>query len=236
MYDRPSDAVHVERVWRSEGADARLMQSVTNSNWEMVISRAGGSVHVTVRGPETRVSMVDLPTHGSAVGIVFGHGTTMPHLPVPRLVDSAIAADHVTEHRMTLRGDSWEIPTFENAEDFVGQLVRSGVLRRDPLVYDVAAGADDHRLSARAVQLRVASATGLTKTAIRQIERARAAAMMLRKGCEIADVVSELGYYDQPHLSHALTRFIGRTATELRDPSPEIPLSLLYKTAGWATP
>ena len=42
------------------------------------------------------------------------------------------------------------------------------------------------------------------------------------------EVVHELGFYDQPHLSRALTRFIGRTATQLAQGRPAQPLSLLY--------
>ena len=44
------------------------------------------------------------------------------------------------------------------------------------------------------------------------------------------DVVHQLGYDDQPHLARSLTRFIGRTATQLRTQSIPEPLSLLYKT------
>jgi hypothetical protein len=52
---------------------------------------------------------------------------------------------------------------------------------------------------------------------VRQIERARDAAMLLAGGLPTAHVVSRLGYYDEPHLARALRRFIGRTATQLRD-------------------
>jgi hypothetical protein len=40
----------------------------------------------------------------------------------------------------------------------------------------------------------------------------------------------QLGYFDQPHLARSLTRYIGRTATQLRAEDPPEPLSLLYKT------
>jgi hypothetical protein len=43
-------------------------------------------------------------------------------------------------------------------------------------------------------------------------------------------VVYRLGYFDQPHLARSLTRYIGRTATQLHDRHLSEPLSLLYKT------
>ena len=83
----------------------------------------------------------------------------------------------------------------------------------------------------RSVQRRVAAVTGLTQGSIRQIERARQAAILLGEGASPLDAVNRLGYYDQPHLSRSLRRFIGRTATELsRQEAAGQPLSLLYKT------
>ncbi|MFF5262019.1 helix-turn-helix domain-containing protein [Actinomadura viridis] len=109
------------------------------------------------------------------------------------------------------------------------KLVRAGVLVRDPLVGEVVWGGAA-RVGARTVQRRVAAATGLTQGAIRQIERAREAAVLLGAGVPALDVVHRLGYYDQPHLARSLQRFIGRTASQLRRPDPTAdPLSLLYK-------
>lgn len=82
----------------------------------------------------------------------------------------------------------------------------------------------------RSVQRRVVAATGLTQSTIRQIERARLAALMLREGQPAADVAHRAGYYDQPHMTRSLKRFLGLTATQLQRPDPTRALSLLYKT------
>jgi methylphosphotriester-DNA--protein-cysteine methyltransferase len=103
---------------------------------------------------------------------------------------------------------------------------------RDPLVDEVVAGGTPE-IGTRSVQRRIAAATGLTQAGIRQIERARQAAILLGEGVAPLDVVNRLGYYDQPHLARSLVRFIGRTATELRrQDAAQQPLSLLYKTDG----
>lgn len=63
----------------------------------------------------------------------------------------------------------------------------------------------------------VASETwGLTQGAVRQIGRARTAALLLTSGETLGDVVDKLGYYDEPHLARALRRYVGRTAQQLR--------------------
>lgn len=165
---RASDSVHVERVWRAGRSQASRMLSMANSNWELLIARAGDRVEALIRGPETQPAMVAMPEHDETTGIVLAHGTAMPHLPVPRLVDSCIRAQDSSGRRLLLRGDTWELPSYENAEVFITRLARAGVITRDPLVADLAAGAEDHRLSARSLQRRVASVTGLTQGLIQQ--------------------------------------------------------------------
>ena len=228
--DRPSDSRYVHRVWRSRASAVARMTSVATSNWEVVFWAHDGRVHAAVRGPETAASTAEVPDGSASLGITFAHGTWMPHLPAARLVDSAVESPHVTATTFVLRGEEWLIPGFDSAEQFVARLVREGVVVRDPLVDDVVAG-ERPAVGTRSVQRRVATATGLTQGSIRQIERARQAAILLGEGAAPLAVVNRLGYYDQPHLARSLRRFIGRTATELsrRDPAGQ-PLSLLYKT------
>jgi AraC-like DNA-binding protein len=85
-------------------------------------------------------------------------------------------------------------------------------------------------VSVRTVQRRFAAATGFTHGAVRQIGRARQAAVLIQENVPVHEVIDRLGYFDQPHLARSLTRFVGRTATQLRDRTPSEPLSLLYKT------
>jgi hypothetical protein len=227
--DRPSDSPYIHRVWRSHASGVARMTSIATSNWELVFWRHEGSVHAAVRGPETTVTSVDVGDGVESWGITFAHGSSMPHLPPARLVDSALQAPHSTATRFVLRGDEWPVPDFDSAEQFVARLVREGVLVRDPLVDEVVAGGMPE-IGTRSVQRRVSAATGLTQGGIRQIERARQAAILLGEGATPLEVVDRLGYYDQPHLARSLQRFIGRTATELRRPErAEQPLSLLYK-------
>ncbi|MCP2636891.1 helix-turn-helix domain-containing protein [Microbacterium sp. HD4P20] len=227
--DREADSPYVARVWRGRTSGAGVMNSVSTSTWELVFWQDGGVIRAAARGPETRPTEVRIDGESESIGITFSHGTTMPHLPSRRLIDSDAESPHVDGRRFVLRGEEWEIPGFDDAEHFVQKLVRAGVLTRDPLVDDVVWGGMA-RVGTRSVQRRVAAATGLTAGAIRQIERARQAAVLLGEGLPIARVVHELGFYDQPHLARSLQRFIGRSATELRQPGAGDALSLLYRT------
>jgi methylphosphotriester-DNA--protein-cysteine methyltransferase len=64
------------------------------------------------------------------------------------------------------------------------------------------------------VERRILRSTGLTRTAIKQIERAHAAVQLLDHGVPILDTVAQAGYADQAHLTRSLKRFIGQTPAE----------------------
>jgi methylphosphotriester-DNA--protein-cysteine methyltransferase len=83
-------------------------------------------------------------------------------------------------------------------------------------------------VSVRSAQRHFVRTTGLTQDMIRQIDRARYATVLLQNGMSAAHVVSDAGYYDQPHLCRSLKRFIGQTPAQIA--ARDEPLSLLYKT------
>ncbi|WBB60569.1 helix-turn-helix domain-containing protein [Streptomyces sp. WMMC500] len=227
---RPSDSPYVSYVWRSRSEGVDRMTAVASARWDLVFWQSRGGFHAAVAGPESRVSTAPVPEEAAFFGITFALGTTLTHLPAPRLVDGGLDIPDATRRSFWLKDAHWPVPGPDDAEAFAQRLVRAGVLVRDPLVTEVMRGGTPDA-SPRTAQRRFRAATGFTHGAARQIERARHAAVLLRGGAAAGDVVHRLGYYDEPHLARALGRFVGRTAGQLRDdPRPAQPLSLLYKT------
>ncbi|MFC4115240.1 helix-turn-helix domain-containing protein [Nonomuraea zeae] len=224
---RPSESPYIERVWRSRSDGVDQMTSIAASRWDLVFWEQGGQVCVGVQGPVSRASPAPVPAEATFFGISFSLGTMMPHLPVHGLVDGSAEIPDVTPGSFWLKGSHWRLPDYDNAEWFVRRLVREGVLDRDPIVADVLRGAAQE-VSERTLQRRFVAATGLTRGAVRQIDRARQAAILIQRGEPIQEVVHRLGYFDQPHLARSLTRYVGRTATQLSVRQPPEPLSLLY--------
>ena len=224
---RRSDSPFIAQVWRAHASGVETMTSVANSPWELVVWTEGEQLLTTVRGPETRASTAPVPHDSSSLGILFAHGVHMPHLPVTGLVDAETPPRPVRGSGFRLRDGSYPLPPYAAAEQLVDRLVADGGLVRDSLVADVLDGLAP-TVSPRTVQRRVHATTGLTLGTIRQIARAREAALRLGDGEPILEVVHDLGFYDQSHLSRALGRFIGRTATQLARGRHAQPLSLLY--------
>jgi hypothetical protein len=223
---RPSDSPFVERIWRSRSDYAGVFHSIAACSWDVVVSRVKGRTTVTVRGPETKVTMADCPAEGEWFGVRFKLGTYMPLMRCGDLRDrNDVNLPNATSRSFWLNGSAWEFPNFENAETFVQRLVQAGLLVADRTVERAIRG-EVQQVSMRTEQRRVLQVTGLTYGAIHQIERARRATIQLQRGVPVLDVVDEAGYYDQSHLTRSLRRFIGLTPARIaRD---EQQLSLLY--------
>ena len=224
--NRLSDSPFIERVWRCHSEREGLFVSVATSHWDLVVTRLAGKLTVTLKGPETKASEVFCPAGGEWLGIRFKAGAFMPQLPVPLLVDADRQLPSGTR-TFRLDGDAWGYPTFENAETFVARLARAGLVVRDAAVAAALDG-DEPALSTRGAQRHFLFATGMSHAALKQIERARHAANLLRSGVSIADTVGEAGFFDQAHLSRSVARLIGLTPARIA--REERQLSFLYKT------
>lgn len=225
--ERLSDSPFVERIWRAHSEDSVPFLSVAASHWEMVVSKYQGQTTLTVHGPETKVTSHEGPAGGEWIGVRFKLGTIMPHLPASQLVDGDVNLPGATRQSFWLQGSARQFPNFENADTFVDWLVRDGLLVREPVV-EAALQKHTNHYSTRTIQRYFLRITGMTYSTIRQIERARYATTRLQQGIEIADVVAEAGYHDQPHLNRSLQQFIGQTPTQIMNMDKQ--LSFLYKT------
>lgn len=228
--ERASDSPFVERVWRSHSEGVTPFLSIGVNHCEFVVSRLQGKITMTLRGPETKATPIgNTPAEGEWFGILLKLGTFLPHLPTSRLVDDQVDLPTASSNSFWLSGSVWQLPNYENADIFVERLVREGLLLRDPIV-EAALQGQFKGLTQRAVQYRFLQATGITQSTARQIERARYATLLLQQGVSIADTIDQAGYYDQPHLTRSLKRFIGQTPAQLLHRSLPEQLSFLYKT------
>ena len=169
------------------------------------------------------------PAEGEWFAIRFAAGAFMPQEPVAHLLNgNDVTLPGAGKHFVWLDGSRWEYPDFENAETFVSRLYKAGLLARDPAVAAVLRGERD-ALSARSRQRRFRRTTGMTYAAMRQIERARRAAALLREGASIADTVHQAGFFDQAHLTRSLRLLIGLTPAKIAEETRQ--LSFLYKTS-----
>lgn len=213
---RGSDSPWVDTVWTCTSERVTTMTSVAGVRWGLVFWEQAGRTYTSITGPETRTGRAPVPEGATFTGIEFAVGTSLRAVPTPTLVDGGIELPDTTRRTFRLDGARWETPGPDDAEALVDSLVRAGTVVRDLLVAELLRG---HRpaVSGRTVERRFRAATGLTRGAVRQVERARAAAELLATGDPAADVVAKLDYFDEPHLARALRCYVGRTVRQLRE-------------------
>lgn len=212
--ERPSDSPFVERIWMTQSETAGSFTSISTVSWSMVVAKCNGRITISLHGPETGASHKMFPPEAEWFGITFKLGTFVPHLLPSTFIDKYIVLPDASGRSFSLCHSAWQFPTYENADTFVDQLVRSGILVHDPVISDIHKG-QSPSLSLRAIQYRFLRSTGLSQRTIRQIERARYATSLLQQGVSICDTVFEAGYSDQPHLTRSLKHFIGHTPAEI---------------------
>src|SRR5512147_1395000 len=214
---RPSDLPFVHAVYEARSVGGGSFMSNATTQWEMVITRQAGQVTLSLRGPETQASPAPIPEDAEFLGIIFKHGTFMPNLPGYKLVDEEIHLSATGKNTFQLFGETWQFPTFENMDTFIGRLMRKELVLHDQLVADVLRG-KTFDLSLRSIQRRFLHVTGLTYKAIQQVERARQAVTLLQSGVPILDATHQAGYFDQAHLTNSLRRYYGQTPKEIIKP------------------
>jgi hypothetical protein len=224
------DASIVDRVWRTRSDAEETMTSAARTCCQLILSRMQGRMLASLRGPETGASTTPVPQDTEFLGVRFALGMVLRPHPAASIIDGYVSLPVTDSGRIVIGGEDWEAPTYENVEHFVRRLQDAGLLVQSRL------GAGEHvtehpgaGLSERTRQRRYRAITGLSHTAVRQIDRANAAATMLRDGLDWRTVARALGYFDQAHLAHALRRYLGRTARELQVGGCAA-MSFLYKT------
>jgi hypothetical protein len=212
--ERFSDSPYIETVTRgrTEGNGATIRPA--EIHWHMVLVRSQGKAQFLVVGPLTAAGVVPYSEGAEILWIKLKLGTFMPHLPLRGILDAETILPGAASRSFWLKGTAWQFPNFENTEAFIDRLARAEVLARDPVVNALREGASPE-MPSRTLRYRFLRATGLAQSHIRQFERAQQATALLQQGVSILDAVYELGYYDQPHLTRALKRWIGHTPAQI---------------------
>lgn len=226
--DRSSTSPYVERVWRCHSLGGGSFLSMAEGNIELVVTKLPGLAAVTLRGPSTYGESVECPADGEWTTIRFALGTHFPRIQTGAMIDRhGLSLPVVGDTHFWLSGLKWEIPSFDDAETFVDRLALAGVIAREHVVDAVIEG-DSIWMSRRSVQRRFVKTTGLTYGSLRQINRARHAASLLRDGWTVLDASYEAGYFDQAHMTKSMKRLVGITPAKLLRDRPQ--LSFSYKT------
>lgn len=213
--ERGADSPYIESIMHGHTVSRDTTTRPAENHWHMVFARHNDHRYSFLVGPWTSSGIITVPEDADILWIKFKLGTFMPHLPTRKLLNTETLLGEGASNSFWLQGSTWQLPDYDNAETFVDHLVRDDLLVCDPVVN---AALHDHlpEMSDRTLRHHFLRATGVTQNHIRQMRRAEQAATLLQQGTSILDTVFEAGYYDQPHLTRSLKRFIGYTPAQIR--------------------
>lgn len=216
---RSSDAPFVDTIIHGRSVSDGSSIRPAENGWHLVFARHNGDRLPIIVGPWTTSGIASWGNDSEILWIKFKLGVFMPHLPPGDILDTETILPSASSKSFWLKGSTYQYPDYDNVEVFIDRLVQEEVLVRDPVV---SAALRDRlpEMSMRTLRYRFQRATGLTQSHIDQLKRAQRAAALLHQGVPILDTVYEAGYFDQPHLTRALKRFIGQTPKSWIDHPP----------------
>jgi len=215
IYQPLAPTALIESVARADIPERSKVIRPAENSWHLVIVRRVGQSRAVLVGPWTGSGLTTLPEDAEVLWLKFRLGTALSGQPIQTYRDQELMLPAATQHSFWLNDRAWPLPTFDDAALVAERLERVGGLTFDPLIDEVLQGVTSD-LASRTVRHRLVQATGLSLNHIRQVQRAQQAAEMLRQGVAIADTLYRTGYFDQPHLTRSLRRWIGHTPAQLR--------------------
>jgi AraC-like DNA-binding protein len=219
--ERSSDSPYIETITHGSTVSDGSTIRPSEVHWHMVFVKHNDSIRSLVVGPWTAAGIASWGEGAEILWIKFKLGTFMSHMAARDFLDLETSLPEASSKSFWLKGSVWQFPDYNNVETFIERLVHDELLVLDPIVKAALQG-QVPEMSSRTVRHRFLRATGLTQNYIRQFERAQRAEVLLRQGVPILDVVNQLGYFDQPHLTRSLRQFMGHTpAQTIRRSQPD---------------
>ena len=220
--ERVADSPLVATVRRTRyGADT-CQTALPDGTWDLLFVRPRDGPPIALQTGQIAAPIAVPRRAGDEVlAIAFKPEVYMPRLPGRAMFNQGVWRPVEDERAIWIDAERFELPRFDNAEQFVAALARRGLLERDPVVSRALQGACQ-RLDERSIQRHFAEVTGLGLKAFQQIARAHEAARRLRQHQTPSQVAAELDYSDQAHLTHSLKRFLGQTPRQIaKPPAPD---------------
>ena len=218
---RESGSPHVGVVWWAQiDSDADYVDAA-NEFWGLSFGvLADGRASAVLIGPSLEPRALHLKAGERGWGVELAAHVFVRHLDKKVLVGQM--RDLPTDGRwFELAGVRLPVPQVDGLEDLVAVLLSQGILRADE---DVAAalGGRSVPYSRRSLHRHVVGATGMGRKKVEQLQRARAAYVLLQEGRSLAAAACEAGFADQAHMSRAFTALAGSSPARILagGPSP----------------
>lgn len=211
---RESTSPHVGVVWWAQIDEDAVYLDAANEFWGLafgVLADRGPSA--TLIGPSLEPRELHLMAGERGWGVELA-----AHVFVRRLDKRGLLGemrDLPTDGKwFELAGVRLPVPDVDALEGLVETLFRQGILAADEAVAAALRGQPAAQ-SPRSRHRHVVSATGLGHKKHEQLQRARAAYVLLQDGWSLASAAAEVGFADQAHMTRAFTALAGKSPARI---------------------
>jgi hypothetical protein len=213
---RSSPLEAIDTVWTAQAVTDGVYNATPDGSWDLIhIEKPGGGHLVFLTGQQSQPASV--PYQAGEISIVISFAAHFFPQSGPLPPDGAVVQFLPVEGgRFSLACLDLPLPTYDNAELIVSELLSAGVLRKD-LVVTGGLGIMTFAASERSLQRHFRDTTGLSQKDFEQIRRAQKAVRLLQAGGKPADVAIAAGFTDQAHMTKSIKRIMGRLPTKVGD-------------------
>lgn len=212
--ERASAHPWIDRVWQTACLEDGVYKATPDGSWDLLLSVSPEGVPtVFLSGQATEP--VEVPYLSGEHSVVISFAAHV-YLATDKEVRTGASVRflQVDGDRFQLDGARLPLPTFENAEELIDQMIAAGLLKSDDLV--AKAFSDNPKAaSKRSVQLHFKRTTGITQKDFQMIRRAQEAVRRLKAGESPAALAADLGYTDQPHMIKSIKMIMGHLPSNL---------------------
>ncbi len=213
-----SDNPYIDTVWKSESISDGEYLVTPDGSWDLIAAwKADGTCVVFLTGQVTKPARVQYHAGERSVVISFAPGAYLPFMKGAALTNDFLLLPLTDDNaHFRLADHTFELPTYENAEQLIDKMVSQNVLQNDDIVHGMLQGTPK-AASTRSVQRHFKAVTGITHKNLTDIRRAQQAVRLLKDGKNPSRVAADAGYYDQPHLTKSLKRLMDSSPTDVDD-------------------
>jgi AraC-like DNA-binding protein len=212
--ERSSDLPFVEAIWRTEDTADGTYLAAADGAWDMIFTKEAGHTTVLLSGPSSKAIPVPYKVGNRNFGVRFRPGAFMAQVSAENMLNVTSPLPTSSSRSFWFQGESHELPTYDNVDTYLQKLVQKRLLNHDNVVTAVLGGMRPD-ISDRTVQRHFRHVTGLSPRGLVNIRRANRAVALLQGGMAIRDVVMELGYADQAHMTRQVKQISGCTPGEI---------------------
>jgi len=199
----PSLVDHYWHMTESHDGSYPLYMTV---KWGFVFSNLSGSYSAKLIGPRTLPTEVPFQQNEYFWGIVINAEVNLAGYSKKDLLNKVINIPLSTKDIFVLASTPVRLPTYEELDSFVNELVNRRILYTAPIA----------AVSRRDKQRKIKLYTGLTPKQIEQADRVEQAIAIMNRPMSLLDIAAEAGFSDQAHMTRDFHRLVGYSPADIR--------------------